>query len=139
MTTLALSGWRGVVQLLRSEPPGVTLRLPKGHLPHPRTFRMTPTIGLPEGQWASYRKVLRDGAGLTVKDFGEHYEIRIEAVGASPVHEPASIIAGGTALGALFGSAFGRSQEGVVAAAAVGGMLAALFADRADRIVIAAD
>jgi hypothetical protein len=92
---------------------------------------MAPSIGLPEGQSASYRKVLRDGADLTVMDFGGHYEIRIDAVVASPADETASIIAGGTALGALVGSAFGRSKDAVLAAAAVGGVLAALFADPA--------
>jgi hypothetical protein len=123
-----MTGWRRVVQLLRAEPPGVILRLPKGHLPHPRTFRMTPALALPEGQSASYRKVLRDGAGLTVDDFDAHYEIRIEVV--RPVAgEPPSLIGGGAALGALVGSAFGRSQDGVVAAAAVGAVLAALFAE----------
>jgi hypothetical protein len=125
------TGWRRVVQLLRAEGPGVTLRLPKGHLPHPRTFRLTPSIALPEGQSTTYRKILRDGAGLTVDDFDEHYEIRLERTAPSGAGEPASLIAGGAALGALAGSAFGRSRDGVLAAAALGGLLAALFADRA--------
>jgi hypothetical protein len=127
----SLGGWRRVVHLLRAEPPGVILRLPKGRLPHPRTFRMTRTVALPEGQTASYRKVLRDGAGLMVADFDHHYEIRIEMDGA-PADEPASLVAGGTALGALVGSAFGRTRDGVLAAAAVGGLLAALLSARAD-------
>jgi hypothetical protein len=73
--------------------------------------------------------ILRDGAGLTVDDFDEHYEIRLEPPGSTGSDEPASLIAGGAALGALAGSAFGRSRDGVLAAATLGGLLAAAFAD----------
>jgi hypothetical protein len=128
--------WPDVLANLRPHALGTVLRFPKGRLPHPRTFGMTESVGLPEGQAADFRKVLSGGQGLHVKDFETHYEAHLDAVHPSiNLHEhlridaPGTYVAGGVALGALIGSAMGKSKESALVGAAVGGVVAALLAD----------
>jgi hypothetical protein len=66
-----------------------------------------------------------------VKDFATHYEVHLDAVHPSVnLHEhlrvdaPGTYIAGGAALGALLGSALGKSKESTFVGAAVGGLVA---------------
>jgi len=126
--------WTDVIANLRPYAMGTILRFPKGRLPHPKTFGMTESVGLPEGQAADYRKVLQGGRGLHVKDFATHYEAHVDAVHpAVNLHEhlrvdaPGTYVAGGAALGALLGSAMGKSKESALVGAAVGGLVAALM------------
>jgi hypothetical protein len=128
------STWVSVSAFLRRYALGTVLRVPKGLLPHPKTFGMTESVGLPEGQAADYRKVLPGGRGFHVRDFVTHYEAHLDAVHpAVNLHEhlrvdaPGTYVAGGAALGALLGSAMGKSKDSALVGAAVGGLLAALM------------
>jgi hypothetical protein len=132
---LSMTSWRDVLSILRGEPTGTILRVPKLHLPHPSTFRMSESIGLPEGQRADYRKILRNGRGFHVKDFGTHYEAHIDAVHPDidllahlRTDAPGAYVTGGVALGALLGAAFGKSKESALFGAIVGGMVSAMAA-----------
>jgi hypothetical protein len=133
MTAINFSGWPDVVLFLARNPAGSVLRLLKGVLPHPKTFGMTTSIGLPEGQRADYRKRLASGAGFHVKDFGAHYEAHLDRVHPDlnlvehlRVDAPGTFIAGGAALGALAGLALGGSKDNVLVGAALGGLLSAI-------------
>jgi hypothetical protein len=137
MSGRRLASWRDAVRALAVEPPGVVLRVPRGWMPSPRTFRMTAGLAWPEGQRADYRKLLRGGRALLVADFGTHYEARLErAPGESG--GPAAVRAPpgpreGVALGALLAGALGRSRESALVGAALGGLLGALGRRGAER------
>jgi hypothetical protein len=95
---------------------------------------MTASIGLPIGQVANYRKTLRDNTPFRVNDFGTHYEAHLEAVHCTldlaryvPGEGPAAHVSGAVALGALLGSAVGKSKNAVLAGAAIGGLAAILL------------
>lgn len=133
MTTINVSAWADVIMFLAKNPVGSVLRLPKGILPHPKTFGMTTSVGLPEGQRADYRKQLARGAGFHVKDFGTHYEAHLDRVHPDVnlvehlrVDAPGTFVAGGAALGALAGLALGGSKDDVLVGAALGGLLSAI-------------
>lgn len=136
MITIAVSAWSDVVLFLAKNSAGAVLRLPKGILPHPMTFGMTTSIGLPEGQRADYRRQMAGGTGFHVKDFGTHYEAHLDRVHPDVslvehlrVDAPGTFVAGGAALGALAGLALGGSKNGVLIGAALGGFLGAIAID----------
>lgn len=127
--------WHDVVFTLLHQPAGSVVRLRKGLLPHPGTDGMTLSMGLPQGQFADYRKILRDGSGFHVRDFGQHYEAHVDQVHPEVnIYEhmrrdaPKTFVAGGTALGAAIGGALGRDKGSAVVGGLIGGLLAAMAA-----------
>ncbi len=135
MNTIALRTWQDVVLALSHRPAGTILRLRKGLLVHPRRAGMKPSVGLPEGQSADWRRRLAGGRGLHVKVFRDHYEAHIDRVhpDVNPVEHlrqdaPGVFVGGGVALGAALGAAVGRWGSSTAVGAALGGVLAALWA-----------
>lgn len=126
---MTVRSWSDVVAVLRAGA-GETLRVRKGLLPHPKTFGLQPTFGLPDGRIGDFRGRLDDGSALHVCDYGGFYVVVLEP--AKPVlmqvaqEAPAATIGGGAALGAAIGSAIGRTKSATLAGAAVGGLFAAL-------------
>lgn len=103
----------------------------KGVLPHPKTYGLRPTLGMPDGRVGDYWTGFDDGSSLHVRDHGRFYEVvfsppRPHLVQAAQ-DAPAATIGGGAAVGAAVGAAFGRTANAVLAGAAVGGLLAALL------------
>ncbi|MDQ2646241.1 MAG: hypothetical protein M3020_20675 [Myxococcota bacterium] len=95
---------------------------------------------MPEGQRADYRLVLRDGAGLHVKDFGEHYEAHIDEFHPDVnmaehwrKDAPSVFVAAGVALGAIVGRGVGTSKDSTLLGAALGGLFAAMLASSRDE------
>ena len=138
--THTVSTWNGVVRVLRGYPPRTAMHISKGILPHPRTFGMTGSIGMPEGQLADFRRVLANGQGLHVKDFGSHYEAHIDEVhpDVNAIEHlrrdaPGVFIAGGTALGAVIGKSVGTTANATLLGAAIGGLVAALLTNSSEE------
>lgn len=132
-TAMTIATWTDVVRILRAQPAGSTVRVRKGCLPHPSTFGMGVSLGLPVGQTADYRKVLRGGAGFHVLDFVTHYEAHVDAVHpdvdfVSHLREdaPGKFVGGMAAVGALIGTAIGRSHKSALLGSAIGALAGAL-------------
>lgn len=134
--TAAASTWANVVQTLEAHPPLTIMQVGKRGTPHPRTFLMTPSIGLPVGQSADYRRVLPCGRGFHVRDFGTHYEAHIDEVHPAVDllehlrrDSPGTFVAGGAGVGAALGALLGRSKEATLAGALLGALLASVAAN----------
>jgi hypothetical protein len=127
--------WHEVAHVLAAQPPGSVLRVPKHQVEHPSAAGLSTSIGLPLGQRADFRFQYSDSTGLHVRDFGPHYEGRLDRI--HPNWEflaqcrgeaRGSHVAALAALGALAGTLLGRKPEAVLAGAAIGGLLAMLTA-----------
>lgn len=135
MTSARLNSWEDVAAFLHQQPPETRICIHKGFLPHPQVFLMASVIYPPQGQLATYYKRLSPTAGLLVRDFGTYYDAQIdvryhvEEVSMTPPTDSQKLIASGTALGAVLGSALGRSSKSVAAAALLGGAIAALLSE----------
>lgn len=133
---MSVRSWADVVNVLRSGA-GETLRVRKGLLPHPKTFGLQPTFGLPDGRVGDFRGRLDDGSALHVCDYGGFYVVVLEP--PKPVlmqvaqEAPATTIGGGAALGAAIGAAVGRTTNATLAGAAVGALFAALLVAAAEE------
>ena len=128
-----IRSWQDVVLTLLNQPTGSVIRVRKGLLPHPRTDGMSLSLGLPQGQSSDYRRVLRDGSGFHVRDFGRHYEAHIDQVHPEVnLYEhmrrdaPGTFVASGVALGAAIGGALGKDSGSAVVGGLIGGLLAAM-------------
>ena len=127
---MRVRSWPDVVAVLRAGA-GETLRVRKGLLPHPKTFGLLPTFGLPDGRVGDFRGHLDDGSALHVCDYGAFYVVVLER--PRPLlmqvaqEAPVATIGGGAALGAAIGAAVGRTTNATLAGAAVGGLFAALL------------
>jgi hypothetical protein len=125
--------WSEMARVLANHGPGACARIEKSQVQHPLDGGMRRAIAMPVGQQADYQLRCRGGAVLFVKDFGTHYEAHVAdgephrpAGAPSRAVAPGATVAGGVALGALFGAMLSRKGEGVVAGALIGGLLAAL-------------
>jgi hypothetical protein len=85
-------------------------------------------MGLPTGQLADWRFVSPGCDGLHVREFGDFYSAHVDRV--NPTCDPIGHIvsdtpqiAGGLALGALAGFAFGKSKEAALVGAMFGGLI----------------
>ena len=123
--------WSQILEELKREEHGCTMRLPAHTMEHPRDAGMSLSVGLPMGQRNDYRLKLDDCSGLHVRDFRTHYEAHIDKVHPScdPVEHalrdaPGATILGMTALGSLLGGLLGRTKESFLAGAVVGAFLA---------------
>jgi hypothetical protein len=120
--------WQHVVYALARETPGTVWRIAGTEIEHPRAAGLSLTFGAPLGQRASFRGRLDDGGVVCVEDYGDHYDAHIERPApvivpreperASP--DPAGLVLGFTAVGALFGLAFGNSRQSALTGALVG-------------------
>lgn len=144
MGPFVVRSWAAVLTILNFYPSGTILRVTKQGLPHPKVFGMFWSVGMPEGQVADYRKVLPGGAGFHVKDFQTHYEVHIDRVHPDINviehlrHDaPSAFVASSTALGALVGTALGRSGGAALAGAAVGGLVGLLLLPDAAKTPVA--
>lgn len=125
--------WADVEQALRDRPPGSVVRLPKGLLPHPRTYGLMPSFGIPQGQIGDWHKVGRDGWSIHVRDFGGFYEGQLTPPAVHLLQPatslpPAAAVGGGVAVGAAIGAAAGKTAGATLAGAAIGGLFGVLFA-----------
>lgn len=137
MPGIQLSSWDDVAAFLSQQAAGTRICINKGFLPHPQVYLMAPVIYPPQGQLATYYKMLSPTIGLLVRDFGRYYDAQIDFRPYAEVEDPGlttamttnpqQLIAGGTALGAAIGSALGRTDKSVAAAALFGGAIAALL------------
>ena len=130
---ISSSTWATVVQVLEAHPPLSILQVSKHGTPHPRTFQMSPSLGLPVGQTADYRRVLPCGRGFHVRDFGTHYEAHIDEVHPAVDliehlrrDSPGTFVAGGAGVGAALGALLGRSKEATLAGALLGALIAGM-------------
>lgn len=129
--------WVDAARVLASQQQGAVLRVRKGTLPHPEVAGMRESIGLPEGQHADFRKLLRGGRGFHVKDFGRYYEAHVDEVhpDVSALEHlrqdaPDVYVSGSIALGAVVGTAIGKTPRAALVGAAIGGLLALLATER---------
>jgi hypothetical protein len=120
--------WAQVAAQLKDRPRGTLLRVEKHMVQHPRDGGLRLSVGLPVGQQADWRATYPDCGGLHVRDFGSHYVAHLDRV--NPTCDPVGHVvqdtphlAGGIAVGALVGLLLSRSKEGLVAGAALGGLL----------------
>lgn len=137
MTNFRLSSWDDVAAFLSQQMAGTRICVNKGHLPHPQVYLMAPVLYPPQGQLATYYKMLSPTIGFLIRDFGHYYDAQLDfrpyaeveqtALTPSAETNPQQLIAGGTALGAAIGSALGHTDKSVAAAALFGGALAALL------------
>lgn len=125
--------WDEVVDQLADRPWRTRVRLEKNALPHPLAVGLQRSTGMPEGQIADYRWLLKNGVGLHVKDFGTHYEAHldevhpaVDAVEHLRQDAPEVYVGGAVVLGALVGGLVGRGGKGALVGAAFMG-LGALF------------
>lgn len=121
--------WSGVINALRSVPPGSTVRIPATQIAHPLDAYMTPTIALQVGQRADFRIALDQWTICHVRDFGGYYDVQLYAVmppllPQPPVmpSNPGAAILSSTALGGLLGAALGGTKDGAIAGALIGGI-----------------
>ena len=127
--------WTEVLSILRSYSPGTSIKVPKGMLPHPTTFAMQPSMGLPAGQVGDYRRQLVDGAGLHARDYGGYYLVHIDRVhpAVNPVEHlrrdaPGVFVASSAVVGSAVGGLIGRSKEAALAGAAIAGVAGLIVA-----------
>ena len=80
---LTAHSWDHVDQLLRFYPPRTSLLFHKGGLQHPKAAGFYSSVGVPEGQFADFRRVRPDGSGLHIKDFQNHYAAHRDEVDPS--------------------------------------------------------
>lgn len=133
--------WQQVAYALAREAPGTAWRVAQHEVEHPRDGGLRPTVGMPLGQRASFRARLSDGGVLCVEDHGRFYDARIDRpapviqAAARPTPDAANTVLGLTAFGALLGLAFGRSEDGALTGALIGGVagLASVAASEAER------
>lgn len=116
------------------------LRVEKGVLPHPLRAGMSVSVGLPEGQNADYRRVLANGTGFHVKDFGGYYEAHLDEVHphvdfAEHLRQdaPHIYVRGAAAMGAAVGGMLSKSWQGALAGALLAGIIGAALADEATQ------
>jgi hypothetical protein len=131
MLPLTIVRWNEIIEYLWNQPAGSVLRIPAIKTEHPRAGGLSLTLGLPVGQRANYGTWFTDGSVLAVTDFGTHYDVTMHRAVAPPPptprvepflqHSPGASVLGLTALGALVGLAFGRSEEGALTGALIGG------------------
>jgi hypothetical protein len=135
MTSRALGArapfrWLEVAKQLQAAAPGTVARFRPAQVEHPRAGGMRVAVALPFNQRADYRLAVAPGQDLVVADFGTHYEAHLEIREAPPTFEETLRTKPGTSAaqmvfgGALLGLAIGRSKEGAIAGAAIGGMAA---------------
>ena len=120
--------WQAIAMQLIRHPWGTTLRIEKHHVEHPRDAGMKPSTGLPVGQRQDWRVTYPTCGGLHVRDFGDYYSAHLDRVNPNcdPIGHVVSDtpqIAGGVALGALVGLAFGKSKEAALVGALFGGLI----------------
>jgi hypothetical protein len=121
--------WLAVGKQLLDARPGTTARLRPYQVEHPRDAGMQLAVALPLGQRAAYRLALSPQQDLVVSDFITHYDARLEArvistVEAALREQPATSAMQMICGGALVGLALGRSKEGALVGAAIGGLAA---------------
>jgi len=133
-------GWNEIIAYMWNQPPGSILRIPTIRTEHPRAGGLALTLGLPVGQRATYAGWFADGSMLEVTDFGTYYDVTMHHAPPPPTRvepflqqAPGASVLGLTALGALAGLALGRSGEGAMVGAVIGGAagLAAVAIDNA--------
>lgn len=120
--------WHAVAQFLAQQPPRSVLRLEKYQIGHPSDAGMTLSLGLPLGQASDWRFCSPQCGGLHVRDFGAYYAAHLDQINprcdtVAHVATDTPQLAGGLALGALVGAAFGKSKEATLVGAMVGGLL----------------
>lgn len=132
MNYFSPSTWSDVSKILRCEPSGSILRLPKHCLPHPVDDGAIRSVGLPMGQSADFRFRLEDCTGLHVRDFQTHYEAHIDAVDPScnliehlRQDAPKTYTGAAAGIGALLGLMIGESKEAALLGAGIGALIGA--------------
>lgn len=127
---LAPYSWREVAEALKTQALGTKFQVKPSLVRHPLDDGMRHGMGFPTGQRADYKMEIDDNHRLVVLDFGTHYLVHLEQVVTRPMFEsalqetPGTTVAGMVAVGALIGLALGRSKEGAIAGAAIGGLAA---------------
>jgi hypothetical protein len=126
--------WREVIEYLAKQPAGTSVHVESHRVEHPRDGGLGPMMGIPVGQRGDWGGLLSDGTLVAARDFGSYYDVKLHA--RSPASalampsdtsesiSPQAMVLGLTALGALLGLALGRSKDGVLTGALLGGATA---------------
>jgi hypothetical protein len=125
---MTVATWASIARQLANQPFGTVIRVERHRVQHTRDAGLQPSMGLPVGQSSDWRFAYPHCGALHVRDFGCHYSAHLDRVNpeCDPIGHVVSDtpqIAGGVALGALLGLAFGRSKEAALVGAMFGGLL----------------
>lgn len=131
--------WRDVIDYLNRQPAGAVVRIEAYRVEHPRDGGLGPMMGMPVGQRGDWGGVLSDGTLVAASDFGQYYDVTLHRPQLAPAlapptatqptftpesTSPQAMILGLTAFGALLGLALGRSKDGMMTGALLGGATA---------------
>jgi hypothetical protein len=122
---------RGQIEAL---PRGRVVRVPRGHLPHPRDAGARLTTTWPAGQIADYAIDGKPGeAPVVVREFANYFEafldgvsLTTQAADAAASSPTAAMYLGGALLGGAIGSSVSNKRESVLVGAALGMLFGAL-------------
>lgn len=125
MTPPIRNPWLDVADALAQDGPGSAVVAWASQLPHPLDAGMRRVVTFPAvGQSEEYGLAL-PGGELRVRDFGTHYEATLlprPTLETMLQREPGSAVLGAVVLGALLGTALGKSQESALTGALLGGL-----------------
>lgn len=115
------------------------MRVASYRVEHPRDGGLGPMMGMPVGQRGDWGGFLSDGTLVAARDFGLYYDVTLhpplpapalavpaatQPTSTSESISPQAMVLGLTAFGALLGLALGRSKDGMLTGALMGGATA---------------
>ena len=127
--------WSDLHRALGSNDAGVTARIPKAAIPHPRDAGARTASTWPVGQVADYAFDGGQGeAPLLVREFEDRFEAFLDgvrvtgaALNAAQRSPTAAMYMGGALLGGAIGSSVSNKREGALLGAGMGLLFAALL------------